>query len=173
VRSARRSKGPACRTTSSPRQICPPPAENELRRRLLTATRAYESRDGVFGGFPHDVQWEHVVLAREELPGVRYINWHYWVQLSGGSRMPADAARRIREGVTVFGVPNDGFWEAAEHVRDAWPELLLATAGSDEPVVVLEGHVRVTAYVLAGAAAPAEVAALLGTSPRMADWALY
>jgi hypothetical protein len=149
------------------------PGENALRRRLLTETRAYETRDGVFGGFPHDVRWQRVVLAREELADVRYIDWSYWLELSGGSRSPVDAARRIHEGVAPFGVPSDGFLAAAEHVGGAWPELLLASAGEGGPVVVLEGHVRLTAYVLAGESAPDEIDALLGTSPRMVDWALY
>jgi hypothetical protein len=147
--------------------------ENALRRRLLTDTRAYDIRDGVFGGFPDDVRWERVMLDRDELAGVRYIDWSYWVELSGGSRSPVDAARRIREGVTVFGVPSDGFVSAAEAVDDAWPELILATAGPRQALVVVEGHVRLTAYVLAGEAAPPEVEALLGTSPRMRHWALY
>ena len=50
------------------------------------------------------------------------------------------------------------------------PEPILVTAGPDDPVVVLEGHVRVTAYALAGIAVGE---ALLGTSPAMRRWALY
>lgn len=147
--------------------------ENALRRRLLTETRANDTRDGVFGGFPDDVRWERVVLARSELVDVRYIDWDYWLELSGGSRSPVDAARRIREGVAPSGLSTDGFLVAAEHARDEWPPLIVCAAGDDEPLVVLEGHVRLTAYVLAGDTAPAEVDALLGTSPRMAEWALY
>jgi hypothetical protein len=79
----------------------------------------------------------------------------------------------VREGVAPFGVPSEGFLAAAERVHDSWPELILATAGLGQPLVVLEGHVRLTAYVLAGEAAPAEVQALLGTSRRMHEWALY
>jgi hypothetical protein len=149
------------------------PAENALRRQLLTETRAYDTRDGVFGGFPDDVRWERVVLAREDLAGARYIDYDYWVELSGGTRSPVDAARRIREGVAPFGIPSDGYLAAAERVLDTWPELILATAGAGQPLVVLEGHLRLTAYVLAGDGAPDEVEALLGTSSRMGAWALY
>ena len=148
-------------------------AENVLRRQLLTDTRAYGTRDGVFGGFPDDVHWDRVLLAREELPGIRYIDWSYWNELSGGTRSPVDAARRIRDGVEPFGVPSDGFLAAAERVSEAWPPLIVCTAGGDEPLVLLEGHLRLTAYVLAGGDAPAEIEALLGTSPRMHSWALY
>lgn len=147
--------------------------ENQLRRRLLTETRAYDTRDGVFGGFPDDVRWERIALARSELADVRYIDWDYWLELSGGSRSPVDAARRIREGMTPYGISTDGFLVAAEHAEAAWPPLIVCSAGGAEPLVVLEGHVRLTAYVLAGPSAPAEVDALLGTSPRMAEWSLY
>ena len=147
--------------------------ENALRRRLLTETRAYDTREGVFGGFPADVRWERVALARSELLEVRYIDWDYWLELSGGSRSPVDAATRIREGVEPFGISTDGFLLATEQMSNAWPPLILCTAGGGAPLVVLEGHVRLTAYVLAGEPAPAEVEALLGTSPRMSEWALY
>lgn len=148
-------------------------SENALRRRLLTETRAYETRDGVFGGFPDDVHWQRVVLVRQELVAVRYIDWDYWLELSGGSRSPADAARRIREGVTPYGISTGGFLGAAERVGERWPPLIVCTAGEDEPLVLLEGHVRLTAYALAGGSAPDEIDALLGTSRRMPDWALY
>jgi hypothetical protein len=148
-------------------------SENALRRRLLTETRAYETRDGVFGRFPDAVSWQRVVLARDELVAVRYIDWDYWLELSGGSRSPVDAARRIRDGVAPYGISTDGFLAAAERVGEGWPPLIVCTAGADEPLVLLEGHVRLTAYALAGDSAPDELGALLGTSPRMAEWALY
>src|SRR5205823_6803631 len=85
------------------------PEENALRRRILDETRGYERREGLFAAFPDDVHWDRVVLTREELAAVRYTDYDYWVELSGGSRLPRDAAERIRAGVSVFGVPNDGF----------------------------------------------------------------
>ena len=41
-----------------------------------------------------------------ELTKVRYIEYDYWDELSGGTRLAVDAAARIRAGVTPFGVPN-------------------------------------------------------------------
>jgi hypothetical protein len=96
-------------------------AENAVRRLLLTETRAYGTRDGVFSGFPDDVRWQRVVLAREELVAVRYIDWDYWLELSGGSRSPVDAARRIRDGFAPYGISTDGFLVAAERVGERWP----------------------------------------------------
>ena len=42
-----------------------------------------------------------------ELATVRYTEHDYWNVLSGGTRLAADAATRIRAGVTPFGVPNE------------------------------------------------------------------
>jgi hypothetical protein len=51
--------------------------------------------------------------------------------------------------------------------------LIVCASGEEQPLVLLEGHVRLTAYALAGGAAADAVAALLGASPRTTDWALY
>src|SRR5213075_2037773 len=96
----------------------------------------------------------------------------YWVELSGGSRRPSDAAERIRAGVRVFGVSNEGFCAAAEALAAGaqWPELILVSAVAEGGDVVLEGHVRLTGCALAPDAVPAEVAVLRGVSPRIAEW---
>jgi hypothetical protein len=41
---------------------------------------------------------------------VRYIEYDYWDELSGGTRLAVDAARRIHAGVTPFGGPTTGCW---------------------------------------------------------------
>src|SRR5919198_3644488 len=65
--------------------------ENGLRRRILDEARGYSRREGLFAGFPGDVRWQRVALTRAELAAVRYIDYDYWVELSGGTRLPADA----------------------------------------------------------------------------------
>jgi hypothetical protein len=106
---------------------------------------------------------------------VRYIDYDYWVELSGGTRRPTDAAKRIRLGVEVFGVPNDGFLEAARAVATGaeWPELIVVSAVPDGGNVVLEGHVRLTAFLLEPNAGSDPVEVLRGVSPRIADWWAY
>jgi hypothetical protein len=148
---------------------------NALRLRILDETRGYGRREGLFADFPHDLRWDRVALTREELAAVRYIDYDYWVELSGGSRLPRDAAERIRAGVRVFGVPNDGFLDAANALvaRAPWPELILVSAVAEGGDVVLEGHVRLTACALAPEAVPAEVEALRGVSSGIAEWWAY
>jgi hypothetical protein len=149
--------------------------ENALRRRILDETRGYGRREGLFAGFPGDVRWDRVALTREELAAVRYIDYDYWVELSGGSRLARDAAERIRAGVRVFGVPNDGFLDAATALAAGarWPELILVSAVAEGGDVVLEGHVRLTAYALAPEAVPAQVEVLRGVSLAIEDWWAY
>jgi hypothetical protein len=126
------------------------PAENQARWQLLTGHRGYGSRDDYFDGFPDDVRWEWMGITPAEIAAVRYIQYDYWVELSGGTRLPADAASRIRAGVTVFGVSNDMPLSMAQAVVDGarFAPLILVTPRSSADLVVLEGHVRLTALML-------------------------
>ena len=79
------------------------------------------------------------------------------------------------KGVKVYGVINAPFLEAAEAVRygKIFPEIILVSKDLSSEVVVLEGHQRLTACVLAGQKAPEAYRALLGLSPSLAEWGCY
>jgi hypothetical protein len=143
---------------------------NRARRELLGATRGYgRNRDVFDASFPTGVRWIRAVLTPEELARVRYVDYSYWNELSGGSRLPADAVPRIRAGVRVFGVSNRRFVSAARAVArgERFPPLILVGSRRDA-LVCLEGHLRLTAYALAGF--PGEVECLVGTAPAMDRW---
>jgi len=144
-------------------------AQNQARLRLLTAHREYGTRTGLFEGFPDDVSWQWMALTPAELATVRYIDYDYWVELSGGTRLAADAAPRIRAGAAPFGVPSDWALGMADEVaRGArFPPLILVTTGPGGDLVVLEGHARLTAYMLARDRLPPELEVLVGSSPAM------
>lgn len=146
------------------------PAENVVRRALLATTRGYGEDRDVFEDFPSCVRWDWAVLRPEELATVRYIEYSYWNELSGGTRLAGDAAARIRAGVVVFDVPNDRFERAAHALAggETFPPLILAGEGADR-LVCLEGNLRLTAYALVGFSA--DVECLVGTAPDMARWA--
>ena len=146
------------------------PAANRARRGLLTATRGYGENRDVFEDFPGEVHWVRAVLTPAELARVRYIEYSYWNELSNGTRRPGDAAERIRAGVRVFGVANDRFLAAERAVRrgERFPPLILAGPRPDA-LVCLEGHLRLTAYALAGF--PVEVECLVGAAPALDHWA--
>jgi hypothetical protein len=148
------------------------PVANAMRRRVLADHRAYPV-DGLFGGYPDDVRWEWTALTPDELLAVRYIDWSYWNELSGGTRLPADAARRLREGVEPFGVPTDGFFELAAEVAAGERFSPLILVDGPAGLVALEGHARLTAYALEPTAIPQELEVLVGTSPRMSGWGCY
>jgi len=149
------------------------PAENQAREQLLTQHREYGTRAGLFEGFPDDVCWEWMAITPAELATVRYVDYDYWVELSGGTRRAADAAPRIRAGAAPFGVRSDGALVMAQAFAGGarFPPLILVTAGPSGGLVVLEGHVRLTAYMLCPDRLPPEMEVLVGSSPDMAGWA--
>src|SRR5215470_20219721 len=110
-----------------------------------------------------------MAITRAELATVRYIDYDYWVELSGGTRLAADAAARIRAGVAPFGVPSDWALGMAQAVAGGaqFPPLILVTTGPGGGLVVLEGHARLTAYMLAPDRLPPELEVLVGSSPTM------
>ena len=151
------------------------PAANAARRRVLGLARGYRRDEGLFGGFPDEVRWERVGLTVDDLRTIRYIDYDYWVELAGGSRLALDGARNARAGVAPFDISSEGFHAMADALAAGAtaPELLIVTSGPSQPLVVLEGHVRLTAYLLRPDAVRGEVEALLGTSPALARWPLY
>jgi len=147
--------------------------ENQARLRLLTEHRGYGTRTDYFPGFPDDVCWQWMAITLAELARVRYIDYDYWDELSGGTRLSVDAATRIHAGVTAFGVSNDGVLAMAQAVADGTrlPALILVTSGlGGDDLVVLEGHVRLTALMLARDRLPPELEVLVGSSPTMGRW---
>ena len=145
--------------------------ENAARRALLALTRGYGEHRELFDvSFPADVTWTSAVLTPAELAAVRYMDYSYWIELSGGTRLPADAAKRIKAGLRAYGIPNDGAVAAGHAVMNGvrFPPLILVGVTHDD-LVCLEGHLRLTAYALAGF--PAAVECLLGTAPGMGRWA--
>jgi hypothetical protein len=150
-------------------------AENQARLWLLTQHRGYGTRTELFDGFPDDVCWVWMAITPPELARVRFIDYDYWVELSGGTRLALDAAPRIRAGVAPFGVPSDwALGMAQEGAGGArFPPLILVTTGPGGDLVVLEGHARLTAFMLARDSLPPELEVLVGCSPAMTCWGLW
>jgi hypothetical protein len=96
--------------------------------------------------------------------------WDWWLRLSAGTRRPVDAAQRIRSG-EVDGVT------AEEHERVALglrapspPELIVLTGRDRSRLVLVEGHVRLTAYALFSAVLPRELVVFLGVAEDAQSW---
>jgi hypothetical protein len=147
------------------------PEANRYRSGLLEEYRAYERRDGLFGGFPREVDWFRAVVSRDEALDLLYINWDWWLTISNGTRRPREAARRIRAGlVPGCTVEEHEPLAAALRGNPPPPELIVATTTKHSPLVVVEGHVRLTAYALFPDYVPDELEVLLGVSHEMAEW---
>jgi hypothetical protein len=142
---------------------------NAARRSVLAATRGYGEDRELFIDFPAQVTWIRAVLRPGEIARVRYMDYSYWYEISGGSRLPADAARRIQAGIRAWDVPNARFTRSARALAagEPFPPLILVGENQRE-LVCLEGHLRLTAYALAGF--PVDVECLVGTAPTMGRW---
>jgi hypothetical protein len=146
--------------------------DNRYRRGLLEEHRGYESRDALFDGFPHRVEWFRAAFTAHEVLAILYIDWDWWLTVSGGSRSPVDAARRIRAG-EIAGVTADAGDEATAAAAATNPELIAVTTPAHSPLVLVEGHVRLTAYALFPASLPEKLEILLGVSDEIARWVQY
>jgi hypothetical protein len=144
---------------------------NAYRRQLLDEYRAYERREGLFLGFPQAVDWYRASLRRDEVLDILFINWDWWLELSGGSRRPRTAARRIRAG-EVAGVTAEEH-EPLARACATQPELIAVTTPAHSPLVLVEGHFRLTAYALFPEYLAEELEILLGVSDEMDDWCQF
>jgi len=140
--------------------------ENTYRRQLIGAYRAY-----VFEELPSHVAWYRALLNREEVARVRYIDYDYWNELSSHTRLPRVAIEAIIAGREIYGESTDGFLEVAQALREGvhFPELILVGVSPTADLTVYEGHVRLTAYMLAPECLPEELEVVVGFAPECAQ----
>jgi hypothetical protein len=138
--------------------------DNAYRAQVLGEHRGYGQDQDVFRFVPPDVHWYRAQATKADLARVRYIDYDYWTELSGGSRLAVDAAERIKQGIEVMGVGNGGFWYLADALKAgaSFPELILMGADESGPHVLLEGHVRLTAYFLVPECTPPCLPVIVG-----------
>ena len=147
--------------------------QNHCRAVLLEGYRGYIHKQGLFSGFPSDVEWKKVTLDSQELGDVHYINESFWQHLTRGSRRAADGAKTVANSPAV---PDfDRFRQVREAIDRgaAIPEIILVSTHSQVQRVVLEGHARLTAYLLDHTKVPQQLAVILGSSDSMHQWAFY
>lgn len=146
--------------------------QNAYRRELLGEVRGWGRDERMFRNFPADVAWSRAVLTRDEVASILFIDWDWWLTVTGGSRRPADAAATLRREA-----PDEVAWHEPIARRlvsgPPLPELIVIRLREGERLVVLEGHVRLTAFALFPEALPDELEVLLGESPRLVRWTSY
>ena len=104
----------------------------------------------MFERFPVITDWKLCRFSQNDLEKIRYIDYSYWNELSGGTHRPADAAETIRKGICIYGQSNEGFDNAASYIRNGgtFSKMFFLTADF-ESYVIEEGNMRMTAYAKA------------------------
>ena len=125
--------------------------ENGLRTEILGRFRGYKKHDNIFGSFPSNIEWIWTEFDREDILKIMYIEYSYWNELSYYTGSPLEAAKYILAGKSVFGtMPTTDYIEIAQKLKDGhrFPPLIFLTDESEKRYIILEGHVRMTAYGL-------------------------
>lgn len=145
-----------------------------FRADLLERHRGWISRVGLFDDFPEEVEWHRVAASPAEVLAIRYINWDWWARISDGTRDARVAADRIRRGLVPGGDP-DGKEPIAARLRsgDPPPELIALAPPERESFVLVEGHVRLTAYALFPEYLPDELELFVGVAEGVRDWSEF
>ena len=131
--------------------------ENARRRRALEAYRGEYLSDL----FDRVSVWWRSELGPSEVLAIRYVAWDYWLELTGGTRLPRDGAAR---------------WLAAgseDRYRPGGEPLIVIRAGPSDHLCVVEGHVRLTALAMAPTAMPQRVPVFLGEGDAVRGWTSY
>ena len=124
--------------------------QNAQRKKLLGAFRGYGEGRELFEHFPtRFTEWNLCSFSASDLEKIRYIDYSYWNELSAGTGKPLAAAETVRKGIRIFDVSNDRFLRAAEYIKEGgtFPKLFFVTSDY-ESFVIVEGHLRMTAYAL-------------------------
>src|SRR5215469_9530146 len=138
---------------------------NAVRRQVLASYRSYPSGD-VFTDMPADVTWHYAALTPAELATVRYIDYPYWTEFSGGTRLAADGARRLGPW------QHQPLWTIHRQIAENLlagrlpPPIILISEPGLANLVVIEGHKRVTVMLACRQLLPAEIEVLLGVTAR-------
>jgi len=151
--------------------------ENLARAHALSVARGWPNSE-LFEGFPEQVEWYHGVLDPEDLERVRFIDYSYWIELSGGSRRPADVLGALRAGrlppwLTELGTSWCFEFAAQLATVEVVDDLIVMATPDLAELVVLEGHSRLTAIFVGGLQRRLTVRAYLGVSDALEQWSCF
>ena len=139
--------------------------ENELRALVLGQCRGYRQNRDMFKEIPNGLTWYKAELSLSEIGDLRYVDYSYWNELTDGSHLVKAGVNNIRKDRIVYDVPNDRFLALADEIRNGqydFEPIILWGQNIDSPLEILEGHLRATAFLLAGDRAPATIMILVG-----------
>lgn len=148
--------------------------ENRARERALSAARGWRNAE-VFEGFPEKVDWYYGVLPPDLLERVRFMDYSYWNELSGGSRRPVDVLPTLQAGrlppwLTELGTSWCFEFAAELATAEVVDDVIVMGAPDLCDLVLLEGHARLTAIFVGGLQRRLTVRAYLGLSAAIKQW---
>lgn len=144
--------------------------ENRAREQALADYRGWRSKE-VFQDFPDNVEWFYGVIPSKHLERIRFIDYSYWNELSGGSRLPKDVLRTIQAGKLPHWLNELGtdwcieFAERLKTTRIVEDVIVMGTPNLSE-LVLLEGHARLAAIFVGGLERGATSQRILRTNRR-------
>ncbi len=139
--------------------------ENDLRAKTLGDYRGYEQNREIFTDFPDDLTWYNAALTRDEIGNLQYVDYSYWNELTDHTHLVKDAVKNIQQGKVVFDVSNERFLKLVDKIRNNehnFEPIILWGKDKHSPLTILEGHLRATAFGLAGDEAPESIPAVVG-----------
>lgn len=124
--------------------------ENVLRAEILRRFRGWRNEE-LFKNFPSKIDWVWTEFGKDDISKIFYIEYSYWNELSNYTGSPLEAAKGILSGKTVFGEPTTDFIRIAQKLNEGrkFAPLIFLTDENESRYIILEGHVRMTAYGLA------------------------
>ena len=148
------------------------PAQNQLRREVITAVYGFGQGTGSFQGLAGDIVWRRFRLTTDDVGELLYARQ--------GASWPilAPATRKVAEGATNVGHVFTGdqtnmvvlsLASGLCHSDKKVPEII-ALRRPDGHLVILEGHARATAITLEAHRFPKGVDAYVGDGPSVANW---
>ena len=122
---------------------------NQRRRSALARYRGWGTNDYLFKNFPREVIWKLVEVTVNELGEFRYARVDAWIALSGGSLLVKHGASNAAK--EPLDETKERILAVARDIRRGvtFPPIIAATEGEDQTHVLLEGHIRASAYVCA------------------------
>ena len=119
--------------------------ENSKRLEIMKLFRGYPTKE-LFNNFPAIKEWKYVILSKEDINHIYYIDYDYWNELSSNTSSPLVAAKNIESGLEVFNVSNKPFIDGKKELeKGSFPPVILITC-NNEKYLIIEGHSRMTIY---------------------------
>jgi len=128
--------------------------QNQRRHCLLATYRGWRGSAHLFQGWPDRLLWNLVAIGPKDVEHLRYADAGEWRRLSQDTWLPTIGARRISEkDPTILDeIPQDVIWKIAGRIQrgEPLPRTIAIGTSFGNPIIFVEGHARITAYLIAG-----------------------